>query len=525
MFSESEFEEYWTLWSTDEEANYKLIKNAKGHSIKKYLKKGYTHFDLKFWFPERKDELKKILQKGLKVYNQNHKRDEWWAFSPFLKVLIKTPRYKYQDEETGYDLETKVRPICFASHIDGLIFSFYAFALTKKYEKFIADKGFEKCVLAYRSNYDSKCNIQFAKEVFEEVKKRGNCVAIALDIKGYFDHINHKKLKEKWVKIWGEKLPDDQFKIYKALTEYTYVSKSSILKKYSVNLRKLGHAPKTLLEFIPGKKDFEKFQRLRTDRLMVTNSKPKKGHLIGIPQGSAMSAMLSNFYLVDFDHELYAKSKDEDFLYRRYCDDILVVCSPEKALELQKFIIEKISGDYFLEIQNKKVELTEFRPNSKGIIRAFNKKKQIEEGLATIDDKSERYYYKSLQYLGFEFNGQDIFIRSSSLSRYYRKMKSRIVKTVSMAYSKNGKADKVWKEQLFHRYTHLGKRNFLKYAYNASKQTYKNAKGETKEGMNSPAIRRQLARHFDVLIYTLTNKNMQRFKWKSKKQKVTLKSV
>jgi len=524
MFKEEEFEEYWKGWSEQEEANYKIVKNKSGKDSKKYLKKGYTHFDLRFWFPERKDEIKDILKRGLRFYNKKHKREEWWPFSPFLKILLKTPRYKYQQSEGHYDLETKIRPICFASHIDGLIFGFYAYAITRKYEAYIEKEGFSDCPLAYRSNLDGKCNIQFSKEVFEEIKSRGKCSAIALDIKGYFDHIDHLKLKEKWITVIGEKLPPDQFKLYKALTEYSYVSKNSILKKYNIDLKKLSYPPSTLLDLIPGNKDFEKFTKLRDDRLIVTNNKPDKdtGRLFGIPQGSGMSALLSNIFLIDFDKDLNEKAKEEGFFYRRYCDDILIVCDSDKAESLQKEIIEKIDKEYHLEIQDKKVELTEFRPNSQGVIRAFNKKKQVKTGLTSTDANNEKLFYKSLQYLGFEYNGQDIYIRSSSLSRYFRKMTGRVIKTVVMAYSDNGKDKKIWKRQIFERYSHLGNRNFLTYAYNASKDFYTNSRKDKKEGMNSPTIRRQLSRHISILEKTLSSKNNQRFLYKEYKGKAKI---
>ena len=61
-------------------------------------------------------------------------------------------------------------------------------------------RGSAECILAYRSDL-GKCNIQFAKEAFDQVRKRGECTAIALDIKGYFDNIDHETLKEKWQTI------------------------------------------------------------------------------------------------------------------------------------------------------------------------------------------------------------------------------------------------------------------------------------------------------------------------------------
>lgn len=315
----------WKEWCAKEAANYKLVKDKSGKLTNhKYLKKGYTHFDEKFWFPDKKEELKQVLKNGLKTTNKLHKRLEWWAFKPFVKILIKTPRYKYQEDEKSHNLETKIRPICFASHLDSLIFGYYSFALSKKYEKYIHDNGFSDCILAYRSDLDGKCNIQFSKEVFSEIEKRGACTALALDIKGYFDHINHGLLKERWSKILGSKLPEDQHKIYTALTQYSYVKRDSILKKYNVNLKKLGKTPSTYLELIPGKKDYQKFQQLRDDKLVVKNNKlnKKTKTLVGIPQGSALSALLSNIYLVDYDEVMMEKAKSEGFVYRRYCDDI-----------------------------------------------------------------------------------------------------------------------------------------------------------------------------------------------------------
>jgi len=43
-----------------------------------------------------------------------------------------------------------------------------------------------------------------------------------------------------------------------------------------------------------------------------------------------------------------------------------------------------------------------------------------------------------------------------------------------------------------------------------------NSKGEKKEGMNSPAIRKQVSRHSNILWRTLEKKNLERYFWKIK---------
>jgi RNA-directed DNA polymerase len=524
MLSDEEFENYFSNWATQEGENYKTINHKSGTQEKKYLKKNYDHFDNRFWFPERKNELREILKNNLRFFSKKNKRWENWAFSPFLKVLIKTPRYKEQSD-ASFDLETKTRPICYASHIDSLIFSFHSFVLTRKYEDYILKNGFSQCPIAYRSNLNGNSNIQFSKEVFEYIRNKGLCAAIALDITGYFDHIDHITLKEKWIKILGKKIPDDQFRIFKAMTKYSYVKKDNILKKYNINLKELNKKPQTLLELVPGDQDYQKYDQLRADRLIVTNKKPnqKSKRLCGIPQGSPMSSVLSNIYLIDFDKDINEKAISENFFYRRYCDDLLIVCEIDNVHEIRNYLINKIQTEYFLEIQNKKVETIVFRPNSKGVLRAFNYTKFKKCGISQLNSKNERQFYKSLQYLGFEFNGQDILVRSSSLSRYFRKMTGRIVKTVMMAYGKKSKENIIKKRQILERYSHLGERNFLTYAYKASREKYTNSKGEEKTGMNSLAIRKQLSRHITILAKKLELKNNQRFESKKKKNKLTQK--
>ena len=232
-----------------------------------------------------------------------------------------------------------------------------------------------------------------------------------------------------------------------------------------------------------------------------------------------MSALLSNIFLIDYDEAMNEKAKEEGFVYRRYCDDILIICDTNKAAELQNFAIEKIKTDYHLTIQSKKVETIDFRFNSKNIIRAFKRDKQDTSKPVHTDASNEQKFYKSLQYLGFEFNGADTFIRSSSLSRYFRKMKARIVKSVSMAYSPKGKSDKVFQKQILERYSHLGERNFITYAKKAASEKYKNSQGQWREGMNSPAITKQISKHIKLIETTLSKKNEQRLNYKSLRKK------
>jgi RNA-directed DNA polymerase len=358
--------------------------------------KSYDHFDFLFDFPERKNEIRKIVS--------NSSRLAQHPFLPFIKIKIKTPRYRYQENEKEYGLDTKIRPISFASHFDTYLYSFYSFALTKKYQEYIRHNGFSDCVLAYRTDLEGKCNIQFAKEIFEFIKNKGECTALGLDIRGYFDSIDHDILKDKWCQILGEdQLPGDQYRLYRSLTKYAYVNKSTLLKHFNIVLKKINKKPPNLLAYIPGTTFKEKMQLLRDHNLIVFNNTfelvGERKRYFGIPQGSSISALLSNIYLIDYDKKLSALAKEKGFMYRRYCDDVLIVCDHNKASALQKMAIDEIRKDYYLEIQDKKVEVIKFCRNSKDQIRAFNQKKIDATSHIIVNETNEQRFYKNLQYL------------------------------------------------------------------------------------------------------------------------------
>ncbi len=490
-----------------------------GTSEEEFELKKYPQFDPYYNFLNSSKKLQDLVSDPTLEAVSKH------SFLPFVKILTKTPRYRYQKKHLLYGLETKIRPISFASHFDSYLYAFYSFALTEQYQDYILRKGFSDSVLAYRTDLDGKCNIQFAKQAFDDViahfTQSKECAVIALDITGYFDNIDHFTLKEKWCKVIGnEQLPIDQYKVFRSLTKYNYVRMDSILRHFKINLnekKKAGERWQTLLDLIPdsiaGKSFKDKFNLIRDRRLLVTNL-PKKMNdgteeYRGIPQGSSMSALLSNIYLIDFDEWLFKLGQKIGFKYYRYCDDLLLICDTKDAEFLNDLVLKEIKK-YKLVIQDKKTEYLEFFKNSNGKYRAFNKKKiNLEKASITIDN--EQKYYKNLQYLGFEFNGQDIYIRPGSLSRYFRKMKGRIVKTVMMSYSKYGKSDKIFKKQLYERYSHLGKRNFLSYARNSAKKTYKNAKGIEYDGMDSKSIKRQLSAHFGIIEREVKKTSMQRY--------------
>ena len=216
IYSDDRFE----AWSKRALKAY-LTKDPKTKQpTRKFLKKGYLHFDRRIWLPDHLDSIRSLVSDPDRVAKN--------PYYPFVRWVMKTPRYKKVKDNEGKEirqLTLKERPIAFASHRDSLIYAFYAHALTEDYEQHIKAQGFAESVLAYRSDLGLS-NVDFAREVFRHIHERGPCSAIALDVTGFFDNLDHGILKDHWCQVIGQsQLPADQYKMFRSLTKYSYVNR------------------------------------------------------------------------------------------------------------------------------------------------------------------------------------------------------------------------------------------------------------------------------------------------------------
>ncbi|MCJ8288377.1 MAG: hypothetical protein HRT58_21865 [Crocinitomicaceae bacterium] len=428
--------------------------------LAKLSKRRYLHFDKRIWFERNIKFFKKYFaSKGVVTH----------SFYPFIKSDIITPRYKKTGEFDSNNKairkrEDKVRPIVYASHFDSYIYSYYSTVLTYKYKKLLNKHSLNDCVLAYLDT--GKSNIDHAHESFEFIKNKGQCTALAFDISGFFDGLDHEILKNLWSVTIGKggRLPADHFAVYKSLTDYHFVKKETIYSSFP-NLE-VKQKKRESIDRLCTPKDFREIIRRNghIERNSFTNQlegSSRFGNSCGIPQGTPISACLSNIYMMNFDRTLDKLLKERNGLYRRYCDDILVVCDTEEAEEIKKFVLSEILK-YELVINESKTEVTVFENTSNGLVGFARKGKE-----------------KNLQYLGFEFNGRNTYIRSSSMSRYYKRMTARIRENLKAAYGKNSIGNNVFRKKLYNRYTSKGERNFISYARRAA------------EKMNSETIHKQ----------------------------------
>lgn len=377
------------------------------------------------------------------------------GFYPFIEFTISTPKLK-RDKKTGRLVKsTKTRNVAYASHVDSHIYSYYAAVLSKRYEEKLLQVGLNDNILAFRPL--QKSNIHFARTAFDEIANRESCHVLGLDIEGFFNNIDHNILKAAWANLLDTaSLSPDHFAVFKSITKYAKIALGEVysLLGISKNNPRLGRrrlcTPSEFREIV------------RPAEIIESN---KLG--FGIPQGSPISALLSNIYLLEFDITVKSYIDNIKGSYFRYCDDILLIVPLHAKMATLGFI-DKLIKEFGLAIQHKKTEQRDFlrQPTKFGTRLLTN---------------------KPLQYLGFLFDGERIFLRSSALARYSDRMrrgislaKKTMRKRNSSRVQRGDEPQQLYKSNLHKKYTHFGRRNFISYARRAANH------------LDSDDIRRQL---------------------------------
>lgn len=464
------------------------------------------------------------------------------AFLPFIHKTSKKRKFRKQySEDTGKVIKdtkakkalrkssVKDRELYYASHLDSLIYGYYSEILSKNYEDKIKEYDLEEVVLAYRSipikpekpKGPNKCNIDFANDTFNYIRNYPDkeFIAVALDIKGFFDELDHKILRDVWLQLLQtkentfQKLPPDHFNVYKNITRFAYVDIVDLFKEFQnkIFIQKRDASGKLLpkkrskvskikflknqdaVAFCTKKEFYKKKNKLVRNTKLITKGEnkglPKK---FGIPQGSPISSVLANAYLLNFDRTINDFIKKEG-TYRRYSDDMVVVCPLGKKDEIINLVMSEIKK-VKLEIQESKTQIFHFTRKN-GILSCGQEfKNGINEN-------------KNLIYLGFEFDGETTLVRSASISAFYRKMKKTVKR--SKHYAKKGKnKGQIFKGRILKKFSYKGadrKRkwewddsikgfvksdsydwgNFLSYSNKAAKTMTKNKiKKQTKKSWN-----------------------------------------
>jgi len=427
----------------------------------KRSKKPYAHFDL------RTDVGKQ------KTYISDPHKVAIHGFYPFIHYQIKMVKFS----KTNGPRE-KSRDICYAAHIDRCIYQYYSFMLNELYNDRVRTDGTSDVAVAYRTNLH-KSNIHFSKLAFDFIKKLEKSYVMIGDFTHFFDNLDHDYLKRQWCSLLKcDRLPDDHYSVFKNVTAYSKWELTDLL------------ALNGFSDDWAGRKKLNSQVRVLTPKQFKENRShiAKNSSHYGIPQGSPISAILANVYMLEVDKLINDVVLSLGGMYMRYSDDFIIVLPDVVEINASEVFekihaLLKLAPRLTLE-QNK----TQYFHYSDGSLENCGKEFHSEA------NSSSRF----INFLGFTFDGKKVSIRAKTISKYYYRM-YRKAKNIANTGGYTSAGKHISCENLYRRYSERGADgkpgNFLTYVSRAEK-----------EYGSSEAITRDTKRHMQKIRKTLDGK-------------------
>lgn len=391
-------------------------------------KRGYAHFDLR-------TDLSKCRNYITKPENIAHH-----GFYPFIKYDLKYHKYNRTEGR-----KTKKRTICYASHIDSCIFQYYSCLINEKYNSRLRQDDINKVPIAYRTNLHTDTIAEFNKMYQFMIQYSSSYIMIG-DFTSFFDRINHQYLKKQLCDLLQvDRLKADYYAIFKRVTNYDYWDLKDIYRLNNLDLKKKKDKIKLNSKLrILSQSDYKKY------RSHIERHQDNKG----IPQGSSISGCLANIYMLEIDKMINDFVVSHGGIYRRYSDDFIIILPmATSSLDDIEVIIkrfESFKGRGILELQPEKTQVYKLQNHSViNIGHLFTPR---------LNEKN-----KTINFLGFTFDGTAITIRDKTTSKYYYRMGHK-AKGVAHQYYRNKYykgADKLY--QLYSPNGQYGKGNYFTY--------------------------------------------------------------
>ena len=385
--------------------------------------KPYAHFDLRV----------SLSMPSIRKYVMDRTKIVTHSFYPFIHFEKKNSRY-------GKKGPKKPRELYYCSHLDRCVYQRYAFLLNYQYNIWACENNIDDVAIAYRDNL-GKNNIDFAKDAFDAIRSFPQCFILVGDFTNFFDNLEHQYLKKMMCEVLGvERLPQDYFSVFKNITRFSSWDWKDIVKAAGENIAERGVRKKiNSKETVLTKEQFQK------------NKKDIKKNIsgVGVPQGSPISAVLSNICMIKFDKDIKRYVTSKGGIYMRYSDDFIIVLPYERDAEIADFTsyifsyVESMKG--LIDLQKEKTSCYTY------------KDEVIYEG-----DRPS-----SINYLGFLFDGKSIRIRPRAITKYYYRMR-RKAHTIGRSNWTSSKGRHISAKELYSIYSRNDeKQTFIDYAKKA----------------------------------------------------------
>ena len=348
------------------------------------------------------------------------------AANKFYPLLLYTQSWQPFRSAPGGKPKKKERPIRYASRRDAYIFAYYRHLLVGPYEKLLKETDLSGSVITYRrlrkEDGSGKSNVEFAQVAVNDIRAAGDCAVVALDISSFFESLDHALLKKMWLRALGvESLRADHEAVFKAATQYSVVERDAAYVRLGFANVETIHGRERLTYSVPFKQMPTKLCSNKAFQEKICGHKSPLRSLVdknrkpfGIPQGTPISDMLANLYMLDFDVALKAYCDGRGGCYYRYSDDILMIIPGDagEATAACDFASKEIrSHGPKMVIKNTK---------TRALVYARAGPDQTFTHIAGEQGKN------GLEYLGFRYDGRWVHVRDATISRLYRKVASSV---------------------------------------------------------------------------------------------------
>ena len=468
---------------TQEEREGFLVECEKKKKKNRLKNISYTHFDHRVTI----DRCWEHISNPEKIVHH--------SFYPLIHFKKKSRRVDNSQDKMRRK-EDKEREIYYAAHLDSWIYRYYCYLLNIRYNERLDADGLSDVAVAYRTNLH-KSNVNFAKDAFTFIRNCGDCYIMVGDYTSFFDNLDHKYLKQEIKSLLGiNEIPTDLYAVLKSLMRFSYVELEDLIEhnglKYTLRKKKKFDDPskyKTAL----GR------NVLRDNRELIKPGYAKLGKR-GIPQGTPLSAVCANIYMLDADKNINDYVTVRGGLYMRYSDDFIVIIPKKDTsgfLEDQLWIKKCISNGPGVELQDEKTKLFECIAGK--IVNCTNVFIPGGAPGKSITD-----------FLGFSFDGTNVRIRSKTIGKFYNNMyrtirqdqkNERGTKRVYKKFSERGSANylrKQKKKPLEQKDTKLNRGNFHDYVHRAEK-VFEKTEDKVSIGMDTKRVMQKIKKAIDKL--------------------------
>ncbi|OMI19040.1 RNA-directed DNA polymerase [Leptospira weilii serovar Heyan] len=190
------------------------------------------------------------------------------------------------------------------------------------------DVVFKKSSFAYRRKKIYQNRIPTHHDCYEEIKRfksgKTDLYVSECDIKAFFDTISHSEIRNSYARVKEELLKRNGTRIFGRADDFV----EAFLNSYSIDYAISESEKYFEAHKIKGRLSFPKDELLNT--FYSGNAEELKS--IGIAQGNPISNLFANLILHDNDRLMEEKFSDRnEFLYMRFCDDMIILSTKEKA--------------------------------------------------------------------------------------------------------------------------------------------------------------------------------------------------